>query len=139
MTYKGFIQFLAPALATAVIGVSANPAFADHGNPWAEEDDVVRSQFHDVNQAKSVGTPGQDEMKGAMVQSAQGKQGSANRGSGGVGIGGSGEGAGGAGNGGGGGAGNGGGGGAGNGGGGGAGNGGGGGAGNGGGNGGGRG
>jgi hypothetical protein len=103
MTNKGFIQSLAPALATAVIGVSANPAFAAHGNPWAEDDDVVFSQFHDENQVKSIGTPGQDEMRGDRALTGAGKVGSANRGSGG-----------GAGNGGGGGAGNGGGGGAGN-------------------------
>lgn len=103
MSNKGFIQFLAPALASAVIGVSATPAFAAHGNPWAEDDDVVFSQFHDENQVKSIGTPGQDEMKGDRALTGAGKTGSANRGSGGGSLGNGGSGNGGGGNGGGGG------------------------------------
>jgi hypothetical protein len=53
---------LAMALAAAMITTGA--AQASHNNPWAGEDDVVLEQFHDANQEKSVGTSGQDEMRG---------------------------------------------------------------------------
>lgn len=56
-----------------VLTLLASPALADHGNPWATADDVVLSQFHDANQARSVGTPGEDEMRGALVRRARGK------------------------------------------------------------------
>lgn len=62
--------------ATFAIGVMitlASPGWASHANPWATEDDEVLAQFHDVNQEKSVGTPGEDEMLGVMTRSANGK------------------------------------------------------------------
>ncbi|TCS67559.1 hypothetical protein EDD52_101661 [Primorskyibacter sedentarius] len=58
---------------TAVLCLLAAPAFADHANPWAGEGDTVLSRNHDANQAKSVNTPGQDEMRGKMEQRARGK------------------------------------------------------------------
>ncbi len=54
---------------------ATNPAMAAHANPWAGDDDSVPAANHDSNQAKSVGTPGQDEMNGAMSRSAHGKMG----------------------------------------------------------------
>lgn len=56
LTFAALIAFMAP------------PVLADHGNPWAGEDDVVFSKYHDANQLKSVGTPGEDEMKGVVAQ-----------------------------------------------------------------------
>jgi hypothetical protein len=50
-------------------------ALADHGNPWATEDDVVLSCYHEENQARSIDTPGEDEMRGRTVRSASGKLG----------------------------------------------------------------
>ncbi|SNS95476.1 hypothetical protein [Antarctobacter heliothermus] len=50
---------------------------ADHANPWATAEDTVLSKNHDANQAKSVGTPGEDEMRGAMTRAARGKTGDA--------------------------------------------------------------
>lgn len=64
---------------------------ADHANPWATAEDTVLSKKHDANQAKSVGTPGEDEMRGAMTRAARGKTGDA-RGNGGGGKGGTGKG-----------------------------------------------
>jgi hypothetical protein len=61
------------ATALALGALMAGPALADHANPWATPEDTVLSQFHDDNQARSVGTPGEDEMRGAMVRSARGK------------------------------------------------------------------
>jgi len=48
-------------------------ALAGHANPWATADDVILERHHDTNQARSADTPGQDEMRGAMVQRARGK------------------------------------------------------------------
>ncbi|EPX86929.1 hypothetical protein [Salipiger mucosus] len=48
---------------------------ASHANPWATSDDEVTSQYHEANQARSIGTPGEDEMKGVMVRRASGKLG----------------------------------------------------------------
>ncbi|OSQ51225.1 hypothetical protein [Marivita geojedonensis] len=59
-------------IAAAVSFVSAS-AMADHANPWATEDDTVLSQYHDENQSRSADTPGEDEMRGAMVRNARGK------------------------------------------------------------------
>jgi len=63
----------------------SGPALADHANPWATEDDVVQSKNHDANQAGSIDTPGEDEMRGKMTRSAHGKLGGerADKGSGG--------------------------------------------------------
>lgn len=69
---------LAMALAAAMITTGA--AQASHNNPWAGEDDVVLEQFHDANQEKSVGTSGQDEMRGVMTRNAHGKLGGTDRG-----------------------------------------------------------
>jgi|TARA_R110002126_G_scaffold201876_2_gene349407 hypothetical protein len=57
----------------AVFALAAAPVFADHGNPWASEGDTVLSKNHETNQVKSIDTPGEDEMRGAMVQNARGK------------------------------------------------------------------
>ncbi|MDR9394233.1 MAG: hypothetical protein RI571_07890 [Roseovarius sp.] len=50
-----------------------NAAFAAHGNPWADEDDTVNARYHDTNLEKSVDTPGEDEMNGALSRNAHGK------------------------------------------------------------------
>ncbi|MDD8022124.1 MAG: hypothetical protein PHX82_03305 [Paracoccaceae bacterium] len=58
---------------TAVVMVLGGPALAGHANPWAIEADTVLSKNHEVNLAKSEGTPGEDEMLGVMVRQARGK------------------------------------------------------------------
>jgi hypothetical protein len=57
----------------AILGSLAAPAVADHANPWASDTDTVLSKNHDTNQARSADTPGEDEMRGAMKQTAHGK------------------------------------------------------------------
>lgn len=57
----------------AMIFLSAGGAWAGHANPWASEGDILQMQYHEENLAKSVGTPGEDEMRGIMVQKAHGK------------------------------------------------------------------
>lgn len=49
--------------------LSITPALADHGNPWAGPDEEVQSQFHDINQEKSVATLGENEMYGQSNRS----------------------------------------------------------------------
>lgn len=51
-------------LGLVLLTLSTAPVWAAHGNPWAGTDDEVNAQFHDVNQAKSLNTPGEDEMHG---------------------------------------------------------------------------
>ena len=68
---------LAIFLATAVM--TAGTVQAAHNNPWAGEDDVVLEKFHDANQAKSIGTPGETEMRGVMGRNANGKLGGSDR------------------------------------------------------------
>jgi len=58
-----------------VVVMTMSSALADHANPWATDDDVVLSRFHDDNQARSADTPGEDEMRGKMSRSANGKTG----------------------------------------------------------------
>jgi hypothetical protein len=65
--------------------MSAGMAQADHNNPWAGENDVTLSKNHDANQARSIGTPGEDEMRGVMTRSAKGKLGGTGAGKGGQG------------------------------------------------------
>ncbi|MCI2399108.1 hypothetical protein [Aliiroseovarius subalbicans] len=60
-------------LSSAVVSLIASPLFAGHANPWASENDAINSQFHEINLAQSVDTPGEDEMLGNMVQTARGK------------------------------------------------------------------
>ncbi len=73
---------LLTALSSGVIlaMLGSAPAVADHGNPWAGPDDEVQSQFHDANQAKSVGRPGENEMRGQSSRNANPRagQGAAN-------------------------------------------------------------
>ena len=57
----------------ALVALMAAPAFSNHANPWANENDTVLSKNHESNQLKSIDTPGEDEMRGAMVQKARGK------------------------------------------------------------------
>ncbi len=52
--------------AFAALAFLGTPSLAAHNNPWASEGDVLLSRNHDDNQLKSVGTPGQDEMRGEM-------------------------------------------------------------------------
>jgi hypothetical protein len=67
---KGYImKQLAVGAALAVI--AATPVLADHNNPWATPEDTLLAQNHDDNQEQSVGTPGEDEMRGVMVQDAR--------------------------------------------------------------------
>ena len=61
---------LAVAMGLAVLSSAVQ---ADHGNPWATADDTVLSKNHDANQARSEGTPGEDEMRGALTRNARGK------------------------------------------------------------------
>lgn len=65
---------LSSGLLLAALGTT--PTLADHGNPWAGPDDEVQSQFHDDNQEKSVGTPGEDEMNGQINRNASPNAGS---------------------------------------------------------------
>ena len=58
-----------------ILAALSGPALADHGNPWASEDDFVLSKNHDANQARSIDTPGEDEMRGKLTRSAHGKLG----------------------------------------------------------------
>lgn len=56
----------------AVLAVmAATPLFADHNNPWATPEDTLLAKNHDENQEQSIGTPGEDEMHGVMVQDAR--------------------------------------------------------------------
>ncbi|WP_137699839.1 hypothetical protein [Marimonas lutisalis] len=65
----------------------AGPLMAAHANPWATDDDTVLSKEHDDNQARSIGTPGEDEMLGNMVQNVSPLAGSGAAGRGGEGDG----------------------------------------------------
>lgn len=67
------------AVILAATAFSAATAQAAHNNPWAGEEDVVLSIYHDANQAKSIGTPGEDEMRGVMSRNANGKLGGTDR------------------------------------------------------------
>jgi hypothetical protein len=44
------------------------PVLAAHNNPWATAEDTVLGKNHDANQEQSVGTPGEDEMRGEGAQ-----------------------------------------------------------------------
>jgi hypothetical protein len=61
------------ALLTIACFLLGGPGLAGHANPWASEDDVVLQKNHEVNQLKSINTPGEDEMRGNMTRSAFGK------------------------------------------------------------------
>lgn len=61
----------------AALGMMSSAAMAAHANPWADPEDVVQSQYHEDNQARSIDTPGEDEMKGVMTRNAHGKLGTA--------------------------------------------------------------
>ena len=60
-------------IASVLAGSLAVPAVAGHANPWATSEDTVFSQYHDINQARSIGTPGEDRMLGVMTRNAYGK------------------------------------------------------------------
>jgi hypothetical protein len=62
-------------LAATLLLSGAGQALAAHANPWAGPEDNVLGAMHDTNQARSVDTPGEDEMNGAMTRSATGKTG----------------------------------------------------------------
>lgn len=62
-------------MAAAFCGASAAPLWAGHNNPWAEPGDEIVEQYHDENLEQSDGTPGENEMRGALVQWAWGKLG----------------------------------------------------------------
>jgi len=61
------------ALATSLVLGCTHLAQASHANPWATADDTLLSKYHDENQARSVDTPGEDEMRGGMERAANGK------------------------------------------------------------------
>jgi hypothetical protein len=61
----------------ALVMVTMSPALASHANPWATDEDVVLAKNHDENQVRSIDTPGEDEMRGKMTRSANGKTGDA--------------------------------------------------------------
>lgn len=48
---------------------------AGHANPWATPENDLLMQYRDENLEQSVETPGEDEMRGVMVQGAYGKLG----------------------------------------------------------------
>ena len=54
---------------------AASPLMAGHANPWATEGDIIKEKFHDTNQTRSEGTPGQDEMRGNMFQNVSSRAG----------------------------------------------------------------
>ncbi len=56
------------AFGLALTFIATAPAIAAHNNPWADTDDTVLGQNHDVYQERSIDTPGEDEMKGQMNQ-----------------------------------------------------------------------
>jgi hypothetical protein len=64
----------------------ALPASAAHNNPWATPEDDVLAKNHDANQEQSIGTPGEDEMRGTMDRNMTSDPG--NRGMGGARLGG---------------------------------------------------
>lgn len=68
---KKLTVFVTGILLTAACG----QAIAAHANSWADGEDAVLSANHDENQEQSIGTPGADEMNGAMTRGAHGKNG----------------------------------------------------------------
>ena len=62
--------FLIGALVTTA---TASPVLAGHANPWTDDTSILNMQYHEENLVRSVGTPGEDEMLGTMVQTAHGK------------------------------------------------------------------
>lgn len=64
---------LKQAAIVVTMTVIATPVFAGHANPWMKDGDTVLETNHDSNQARSADTPGQDEMRGKMQQTAFGK------------------------------------------------------------------
>lgn len=82
------MKIIALSLSLAVL--TGSPALAAHNNPWATPEDTLLAQNHDENQLASVGTPGEDEMRGVMVQNANQTGGTAGQGDGGQGGGGQG-------------------------------------------------
>ena len=62
-----------PIFAAMVLSLAAQGVWAGHANPWASEDDELVMQYHDDNMEQSIGTPGEDEMKGVMMGHARGK------------------------------------------------------------------
>ena len=65
---------------TILLGVvfsslAAVSALAAHNNPWAGSDDTVLAKEHDANQEKSLDTPGEDQMRGALNQNVSPKAG----------------------------------------------------------------
>jgi hypothetical protein len=79
------VSFRTIVAALAVATVSTAPAFANHNNPWAGPDDILLSKKHDSKQEKSIGKPGQDEMRGNLRQEGAKTTGGPGRGSGGTG------------------------------------------------------
>jgi hypothetical protein len=67
------IGFRLPLFAAGFLLAAVSPGFAAHANPWATAEDTVLSKNHDDKQARSLDTPGEDEMKGQMTRSAHGK------------------------------------------------------------------
>ncbi|CUH77624.1 hypothetical protein [Tropicibacter naphthalenivorans] len=62
------------ALSTiGMMTLTAGAALAGHANPWTTDTSILLEQYHDTNQARSIGTPGEDEMRGVMTQNAFGK------------------------------------------------------------------
>ncbi|WP_420395200.1 hypothetical protein [Nioella sp.] len=72
------MKIIALSLSLAVL--TGSQALAAHNNPWATPEDTLLAQNHDENQQASVSTPGEDEMRGVMVQNANRTGGSAGQG-----------------------------------------------------------
>lgn len=82
------MKIIALSLSLAVL--TGSQALAAHNNPWAAPEDTLLAQNHDENQLASVGTPGEDEMRGVMVHNANQTGRNAGQGNGGQGGGGQG-------------------------------------------------
>lgn len=73
-------------IAIAMLAVSTAPVLASHNNPWATSTDTVLAKNHDANQLQSIDTPGEDEMKGRLIQNVSPNAGVGLGGSGGKGF-----------------------------------------------------
>lgn len=60
-------------IGTLVTAATASPVLAGHANPWTDDTSILNMQYHKENLARSIGTSGEDEMLGTMVQTAHGK------------------------------------------------------------------
>ena len=67
------MKTLIAGIALTLLG--AAPVLASHANPWMQPGDTVLAKNHETNQAFSADRPGEDEMRGRMVQNVSDKAG----------------------------------------------------------------